>query len=1090
MIDTSIEEPMLETIEEEEQNEYDLGKKLKALTVTKETVERLTERAGGHYDESTSACKCGIKSRPEELITFNGDPLIFKEFWTKFKSCIGSNEELSNIEKLSCLRGLLKGQALKSISDLKLTNSNYLEAVEILKIRYENKETLVKRYLEAIATLPIVKDISNMTSLQQCVDTLEISVNILCQLGKETDSYGSLLITLILDSVPDELRISIGKRFDTNTNDVFTFIDVFKEEVGALEKCNLTQDCNLDTSLLHSNEKSLVGFNDNDIYSQIYSSKDLTTNSELNGYENMTALNGTQKALNIASQKSTYANGLAKVPTLQNLTIENHKSNYRNSIENELKHESSLESPSSNITSSQKHQPFTLKTHKNDNANEVENNDLQQTLDSKTSKDVNEIKKSETNYHFGKITNSFNDQLTKLLNKDVTVSPLFSKEDDFYSSSNGDAINGVDGKKSTLIINEPKLKNSASSFDTRKESRKCFLCSTKGQISQECFPHVACASRITENECNYCENDKNVYNKTNKKNEKNGKNDGIKFGAKNLHDVRRFEEEHSDLSEGDEKLIKRQRRMCEYKKGVTIRKVKESNSEFRMYDDAFYQHKLKGFDNKYKTIKPKKRYKEKANTCKDNTLNKKTIEPKRDLEKFENFLNENRESDESDKRNKNRDKTKYKDELNLKSEYKKSVLFDYLIDKDKGRGVRFTDQKYLLKNGDLVTNRYEINKGSSYDNLYEDKPRNFSIKRNASFNIQRNRYNHSNRDSSNRDLRYCKSEVNLYKPENDLYHDKEKRKNKIIRSKMVDDKHKALQASEPVDTDLKLRSKEIKRNLDNCEYFDCKYQDQTKDTERNSSPYEEENMQLSHLPDSDTNMSIFDVIYQNHLKRIAKNLSAAKSGEDENEEENQEYGDESDDSVESTTSSYGHYTDCSLQTDVISQCTLKRTPNPYNYKAKFIPRLPFVACKHRSYITEAMRNILKLKTLRQERIEIKSFASEQEFIETLDVVTICVQGKSGRNAYIDALVVPFICSSFENPRLKSIKDNFAYLKCLGEPETRKVNDDMFYIDILVGIEYYYSLVTGKTIKTPHDQPVAIERSLVWIVCGPNVQILL
>ena len=40
------------------------------------------------------------------------------------------------------------------------------------------------------------------------------------------------------------------------------------------------------------------------------------------------------------------------------------------------------------------------------------------------------------------------------------------------------------------------------------------------------------------------------------------------------------------------------------------------------------------------------------------------------------------------------------------------------------------------------------------------------------------------------------------------------------------------------------------------------------------------------------------------------------------------------------------------------------------------------------------------------------------------------------------------------------------------------------VEILVGLDHYYSLISGRTLRGPPGCPVAIESVLGWIVCGP------
>ena len=65
---------------------------------------------------------------------------------------------------------------------------------------------------------------------------------------------------------------------------------------------------------------------------------------------------------------------------------------------------------------------------------------------------------------------------------------------------------------------------------------------------------------------------------------------------------------------------------------------------------------------------------------------------------------------------------------------------------------------------------------------------------------------------------------------------------------------------------------------------------------------------------------------------------------------------------------------------------------------------------------------------------IKTFASEGDIIQTLDVVALCVRGKAGDKVCMEVVVVPLICSPLENPRLDIVKDNCDYLNELSLAE--------------------------------------------------------
>ena len=75
-------------------------------------------------------------------------------------------------------------------------------------------------------------------------------------------------------------------------------------------------------------------------------------------------------------------------------------------------------------------------------------------------------------------------------------------------------------------------------------------------------------------------------------------------------------------------------------------------------------------------------------------------------------------------------------------------------------------------------------------------------------------------------------------------------------------------------------------------------------------------------------------------------------------------------------------------------------------------RILFDSCSQRTYCTDNLRKTLKLKSTRKETILMKRFASDKGVLKVLDVVQICVRGKTKTvNVYIEALSFAFMFAS-------------------------------------------------------------------------------
>ena len=67
----------------------------------------------------------------------------WRSFIEAFDATVHARAEISNIEKLTYLRGFLSGKALQTIEGLPLTNDNYMNARDLMQKRYGNPQLIV-----------------------------------------------------------------------------------------------------------------------------------------------------------------------------------------------------------------------------------------------------------------------------------------------------------------------------------------------------------------------------------------------------------------------------------------------------------------------------------------------------------------------------------------------------------------------------------------------------------------------------------------------------------------------------------------------------------------------------------------------------------------------------------------------------------------------------------------------------------------------------------------------------------------------------------------------------------------------------------
>ena len=123
-----------------------------------------------------------------------------------------------------------------TISGLSLSWENYKEAIDLLKQRYGNTQVLINAFVKVFFQLPAVQNSSNVQCLRFFYDQVEASVRNLKTLGVEINTYGSLLIPLWTEKLPDDLRLRIARKLDNDVWELSEILNLVKNELEAKER--------------------------------------------------------------------------------------------------------------------------------------------------------------------------------------------------------------------------------------------------------------------------------------------------------------------------------------------------------------------------------------------------------------------------------------------------------------------------------------------------------------------------------------------------------------------------------------------------------------------------------------------------------------------------------------------------------------------------------------------------------------------------------------------------------------------------------------------------------------------------------------
>ena len=202
-------------------------------------------------DPVLSASDCSVittdntKLPKLNLPTFSGDVLQWQSFFDSFTAAIDT-KRIAPVEKFSYLRGQLRGEASKAIEGLSLTNANYSEALEILKTRFGRKHMIVRAHVKCLLAMDKLPQ-CQPTTLRKFLNEIEIHIRGLKTLGVTADSYGCILMQIILSKLPNSVCLEWARREDYDAT-IDEFVAFLRREIQSFELCSDTKSSNRNSS--------------------------------------------------------------------------------------------------------------------------------------------------------------------------------------------------------------------------------------------------------------------------------------------------------------------------------------------------------------------------------------------------------------------------------------------------------------------------------------------------------------------------------------------------------------------------------------------------------------------------------------------------------------------------------------------------------------------------------------------------------------------------------------------------------------------------------------------------------------------------
>ena len=193
------------------------------------------------HSEISNSLGLRVKAKLPKLSLkkFHGEAMLFSPFWDSFVSAVDENQTLSDVEKFNYLESLLEGTAAAAIRGLPLTADNHEAAKNILKKRFGQPQIIINAHMESLVKIAAVTSDSNLKRRRELYDQVEAHVRALQALGVESGSYGKLLIPLLMEKLPTNLRLIISRCIDKQEWDLDVILRAFDGEIEARERCEL-----------------------------------------------------------------------------------------------------------------------------------------------------------------------------------------------------------------------------------------------------------------------------------------------------------------------------------------------------------------------------------------------------------------------------------------------------------------------------------------------------------------------------------------------------------------------------------------------------------------------------------------------------------------------------------------------------------------------------------------------------------------------------------------------------------------------------------------------------------------------------------
>ena len=135
-------------------------------------------------------------------------------------------------------------------------------------------------------------------------------------------------------------------------------------------------------------------------------------------------------------------------------------------------------------------------------------------------------------------------------------------------------------------------------------------------------------------------------------------------------------------------------------------------------------------------------------------------------------------------------------------------------------------------------------------------------------------------------------------------------------------------------------------------------------------------------------------------------------------------------------------------------------------------RILLDSCAQKSYISTRLRNELCLPSIGTEKVLIKTFGNNEPSPKKCNIVQFALECQDNLRVFINAYEVELICGPIANQTIEIAQQRYPHLQGLPLADYSR-GDEGLEIDVMLGADYYWTVVQNHVVRGELHGPVAI-----------------